>query len=162
MSFELHFRNPGKNIGFDQIRDFFATRQHYLDLGDEFYYEHPETGTTFRFELNDSSYPVTFRMSYNRSESYMTEADSEISSLVERFGFLVYDPQSEFSDDRNLDNTLVAESWKNGNDFAQTIASESGGHPQSKQMEPPGETQSWLKIIRRYLQNIFCRRTRSE
>jgi hypothetical protein len=118
MSFDLHFKPVDRVSQPVRYHRFFISRPNYLEIWDEYHYENPITGATFRFEVCEARYPVTFRISYNRPSQYIREAVEEISALVKQFGFQVNDPQSEEAADKDFNLNDFISSWENSNDYA--------------------------------------------
>jgi hypothetical protein len=155
MGYELHFKPKKGTIDHGEIEDFFRNRPHYTEIGDAFYYENDESGVTFRFEVYAALYPVTFRMSYHHPDNYISEAEKEISGLVEKFDFLICDPQSIYEGDQEYDKNLLLGNWKAGNAYTFSVAATCMPERTHRPGSFPGLIHKWLKFCQKIFHMTF-------
>jgi hypothetical protein len=138
MSYDLYFRSckSGNEPSWEDVRSYFQGRQHYHVSNAQAFYENEITGVTFSFNEHDveksssgpvdirgeRSYlellPVTFNINYFRPHTFGLEAEPELTSFVEYFDLLVYDPQIDGMSDGIYTPGGFLKGWNSGNDFA--------------------------------------------
>lgn len=129
MSYDLHLK---PRLGEFSPRDFLASfegRPRYTLNGTQAWYENPDTGVTFSFEVNSDddevedddpagSYPVSFNMNLFRPSFFVLEAELELTRVVRQFDFEVFDPQFDVKKGAAYEPSRFVAQWQRANTSA--------------------------------------------
>lgn len=123
MSYDLFFTQP--EITWDQFAEYFRERKNYTLHGKQSVYENQDTGVYFLFEFADDAScdteppecKVTFNLNYYRPHVFAREAEPEIRAFVDRFRFMIYDPQIDGMGEGAYSSEGFIRGWNCGNEF---------------------------------------------
>jgi hypothetical protein len=127
MSHDLYFRPrvPKASPGVEELTAYFRERKNYQVTEKQALYENEATGVYFIFDLvaaeddeqSDAS-PASLNLNYFRPHIFGLEAAPELKAFVERFDFLVADPQINGMGDGEFTTEGFLRGWNHGNAFA--------------------------------------------
>jgi len=150
MSYDLSFlaSSAAAAPGRDALGEYFRARPNYTQNDGQFWYANEDTGVYFSFEWSDgrdelppdSDDPpeavgpaddfadagLAFNLNYVRPHIFGLEAETEVSSLVRRFGLLVDDPQMNGMGRGAYSPEGFLSGWNDGNRFAYSALAAQG------------------------------------
>jgi len=123
MSYDLFFTEP--DITIEEFNAYFSGRNHYRAEKAQAWYENEDTGVYFCFDYETESEKdpegpkgnVTFNLNFYRPHYFALEAEPEVQSVVDHFGFRIYDPQTHGMDDGPYSRDGFIAGWNHGNEF---------------------------------------------
>ena len=123
MSYDLFFVEP--KVTLEQFSEYFSDRKRYRVENAQAWYENEDTGVYFSFDYSnereeDPDAPdgnVAFNMNFFRPHYFALEAEPEVQSIVNHFGFRVFDPQTHGMDDGPYSSDGFFAGWNHGNRF---------------------------------------------
>ncbi len=123
MSYDLFFTEP--KITLKQFLDYFSDRNHYRVENSQACYENEDTGVYFSFEYSDEQEGdpeapngnVSFNLNFFRPHYFALEAEPEVQSVVNHFGFKIFDPQFNGMDEGPYSRDGFLTGWNHGNEF---------------------------------------------
>ena len=102
MSYDLFLRSRSLAVSPGAFFDYFRGRARYKVENKQAWYQNEESGVYFAFEYADADerdgphpYRFSFTINFFRPSYFILEAEPEVTALVDRFDFLVSDPQTK-------------------------------------------------------------------
>jgi hypothetical protein len=127
MSYDLFFTAPSPVDLPSAFVNYFAGRRDYEIQGTQAFYQNPDTGVYFCFELQspDESRAVeepqswaSFHLNFCRSNVFAQEAEIELQAFVEHFRCRVFDPQYDGMGEGAFSVAGFHAGWNAGNEVA--------------------------------------------
>ena len=148
MSYDLFFTEP--EITLEQFTGYFSGRNHYKVKNTQGWYENEDTGVYFCFDYSNEPEKdpeaqdgnVAFNINLFRPHFFALEAEPEVQSLVNHFGFKIHDPQTHGMGDGPYSRDGFITGWNHGNEFAYSAFMNSGERPHIIHSRPGDELES--------------------
>lgn len=146
MSYDLFFTEA--DITLEQFNDWFESRDKYTVAEGQAFYENENTGVYFGFEYSteepddDFEEPLSsasFNLNFFRPHYFALEAEPEVRSFVDRFGFKVHDPQNNGMGDGDYNTEGFHRGWNTGNEFGYSVFMNSEDSSESIYTRPTDE-----------------------
>ena len=131
MSYDLYFRKKEQeSLSRDEFKEYFEPRRNYKVEDKQAIYENEDTGVYFSFhytkagstdkesEFQTKGGSASFNLNFLRPHIFALEAEPEVASFVETFGFLVDDPQINGNASAIYTSEDFIRGWNAGNKFA--------------------------------------------
>lgn len=131
MSYDLFLKPRTGMYDQERLLAYFRSSRCYEIEGQHVWYRNEDTGVYFSFDVSHAgdgdeagpaaSYPVSFHMNFFRPSFFVSEAEPELSCVVEEFDFTVSDPQTDGMGEGDYDASRFVSGWEKGNELAYSV-----------------------------------------
>ena len=163
MSYDLFFIKT--DLSHEQFASYFSGRSNYSLNGEQALYNNEDTGVYFSFDYSSEKpeseeevdYCASFNINYFRPHFFALEAEPEVRSFVDKFGFKILDPQKDGIEGDAYSTQGFLHGWNAGNEFTFESCSRHESTPLGAYARPTDELEAiwrWNYARKKYQQQL--------